>query len=96
MYIKICKKCGCMSYDESQTTTISTHYWVEKDTLELKSEDNNSELLDGDVITSCYECESEDMSLLDLEEEQLKEIINMDDDKRKEWLTKYLVIQGVK
>lgn len=92
--IKICKCCGCMEWDESETKTISTHYWIDK--LELKAEDNNSELLGEDIINRCSECDNEDLEEIDLEGEELKEVVNMGDDERLDWLKKYLVMQGVK
>lgn len=98
MYFRVCNECGCMSWNESQTKTTSTYYWIDKD-LKLREEDNNSDLLDGDVITTCNECDNEDMQLIDsdnLTKEEFKRIINMEDEERLEWLKKYLVIQGLK
>jgi len=94
--MKICNECGCMEWDESETKTISTHYWIDKKTLEPKAEDNNSELLGEDIINRCSECDNEDLEEIDLEEKELKEVVEMEDSERLKWLKKYLVMQGVK
>lgn len=96
MEIYICKKCGSMSWEESRTSYSTYSFWIDDETLELEEEEiTNSDLDNVDLIVRCSECDEEEMELLDLDEE-LKEIVNMDNDERLEWLTKYLVIQGVK
>ena len=85
-----------MSWEESRTSYSTYSFWIDDETLELEEEEiTNSDLDNVDLIVRCSECDEEEMELLDLDEE-LKEIVNMDNDERLEWLTKYLVIQGVK
>ena len=90
-YGYICEKCFSMQWGETFEKT--EYFEIDEETLiPVKTDDYSGD----DVTFFCDNCREEKMVYLDLEKEEMKRLLGMDEKAREKWLARYKILENLK
>jgi hypothetical protein len=93
--IKICNLCGSIVWKEVSNKAII----ISLNKKGITQKDDEEWIDDDNVYYYCNECDSDDLTTIDIndmEEKELKELANMTDEQRLEWIKKREVIDNLR